>query len=255
MIKNNKNRLKNKKEMKRWIWSLLFVGVSLCMNAQTVDDQYEMCRFISAEGDTLPYRRLQPQVTGSDKKAPLVIFLHGIGERGRDNKRQLTHCGQAFLNPAYRDKYPAYVLFPQCPSDERWVNDRMQEMLKELIESYLVKPGVDRHRVYIIGISMGGIGTYELVSRYPELFTAAVPICGRANVRNLWKARDVKFRIFHGDNDPTVSVEGSREAYKALKAAGADVNHIEFAGCGHESWYPAFNYPDFMEWLFSQKKR
>ena len=116
-------------------------------------------------------------------------------------------------------------------------------------------PEVDTQRVYIIGLSMGAMGTYDLVVRYPEIFAAAVPICGTVNPSRLSVAKDVKFRIFHGDADDVVPVKGSREAYKALKAAGADVEYIEFPGCNHGSWNPAFNYPGFMDWLFKQKRQ
>lgn len=114
------------------------------------------------------------------------------------------------------------------------------QTLKQLLDSYLVMPEVDTQRVYIIGLSMGAMGTYDLVVRYPEIFAAAVPICGTVNPSRLSVAKDVKFRIFHGDADDVVPVKGSREAYKALKAAGADVEYIEFPGCNHGSWNPGF---------------
>ncbi len=126
--------------------------------------------------------------------------------------------------------------------------------LKELLDTYLAMPQVDNKRIYVIGLSMGGMGTYDLAIRYPELFAAAIPICGTVNANRLKAAKDVKFRIYHGDNDNVVPVSGSRQAYKALKAAGADVEYIEFPGGTHGSWNPAFTQPDFMRWLFSQKK-
>ena len=204
--------------------------------------------------------------------AQQVKSLHGAGERGNDNERQLTHGGQMFLNPVNREKYPAFVLVPQCPAGSYWAYTERpkslfpadmpagQEMsslirtLKQLLDTYLVMPEVDKKRIYIVGLSMGAMGTYDLVVRYPEIFAAAVPICGSVNPDRLPAAKEVKFRIFHGDADDVVTVEGSREAYKALKAAGAKVEYIEFPGCNHGSWNPAFNYPGFMEWLFKQKK-
>ncbi len=101
---------------------------------------------------------------------------------------------------------------------------------------------------------MGAMGLFDLVSRHPELFAAAVPICGTVRSERLANAQDVSFRIFHGDADSVVPIDGSRAAYKALKAAGANVEYVEFAGCNHDSWNPAFNYPDFMEWIFKQRK-
>ena len=115
-------------------------------------------------------------------------------------------------------------------------------------------PQVDRQRIYIMGLSMGAMGTYDMTIRYPELFAAAIPICGTVNPTRLKSAKDVKFRIFHGDADNVVPVSGSRQAYKALKTAGADVKYTEFPGVTHGSWNPAFSLPDFMSWLFSQKK-
>jgi predicted peptidase len=127
-------------------------------------------------------------------------------------------------------------------------------LLMELIDSYISRPEVDPRRIYIMGISMGGIATYDIVSRYPEKFAAAIPICGSVNPQRLKGTKGVAWRIFHGDSDAAVTVEGSREAYKALKKFGLDVEYIEFPGCTHNSWNPAFNYPDFMKWLFKQKK-
>ena len=131
---------------------------------------------------------------------------------------------------------------------------RVFRTLKALLDSCLSMPQVDKDRVYIMGLSMGGMGTYDMVARYPELFAAAIPICGTVNPSRLAVAKDVKFRIFHGDADNVVTVEGSRQAYKALKAAGADVEYIEFPGVTHGSWNPAFNKEDFMDWLFEQKR-
>lgn len=255
--------------MKQWSILLVFLSLSLSLSAQ---QGYEKDVFVSSTRDSLPYRMIRPESMKAGKKYPLVLFLHGAGERGNDNERQLTHGGQMFLNPVNREKYPAFVLVPQCPAGSYWAYTERpkslfpadmpagQEMssltrtLKQLLDTYLAMPEVDKKRIYIVGLSMGAMGTYDLVVRYPEIFAAAVPICGSVNPDRLPVAKEVKFRIFHGDADDVVTVEGSREAYKALKAAGAKVEYIEFPGCNHGSWNPAFNYPGFMEWLFKQKK-
>ena len=216
---------------------------------------------------------LAPESVQSGKKYPLVLFLHGAGERGNDNESQLTHGAQMFLNPVNREQYPAFVLFPQCPPDQYWVYmgrpksftpsempveremSPLGNSVKELLDSYLAMPEVDKSRVYVIGLSMGAMATYDLAIRYPEIITAAIPICGIVNPARLSAAKDVKFHIFHGDADRAVPIAGSREAYKALKAAGAKtVEYTEFPGCDHNSWSPAFNTPGFLEWLFKQKK-
>ena len=249
--------------------ALLFAGFA----AASAQASYASKEFVSSEGQTLNYRLLTPQDMNAKKKYPLVIFLHGAGERGDDNESQLKHGGQMFLNPVNQEKYPAYVIFPQCPKKSFWARpgspksqkspkatadqNNMSQILKavkELIDEYLAMPSVDRSRVYIMGLSMGGMATFDLASRYPETFAAAIPICGAADTKQLAGTKSVKWRLYHGDADPVVPVEASRAAYMALKEAGIKVDYIEFPGCGHASWTPAFNQPDFMEWLFKQKK-
>ena len=236
-------------------------------------NEFEKNVYVTASGDSLNYRLLRPEIEKEGEKYPLVLFLHGAGERGSDNEKQLFHGSQMWLNPLNRENYPAFVLFPQCPESGYWAYterpssfepDQMPfdvpispifTILKELLDSYLSMPQVDKQRVYVIGLSMGAMGTYDLVIRYPEVFAAAIPICGTVNPTRLKAAKDVKFRIFHGDADTVVPINGSRQAYKALKAVGADVKYTEFPGTTHGSWNPAFNLPNFMSWLFSQKKK
>lgn len=250
---------------------LLLSVLLLSLEFIAAQDEYERSVFVSSSGDSLNYRLLEPEVMQAGEKYPLVLFLHGAGERGNDNEKQLTHGGQMFLNPVNREKYPAFVLFPQCPESGYWAYENRpqsfipaqmpagEEMpsvfqaVKELLDMYLANPQVDKSRIYIIGLSMGAMGTYDMVSRFPDIFAAAVPICGTINPTRLSAAKNVAFRIFHGDTDDVVPVAGSRQAYKALKAAGASVEYIEFPGCNHGSWNLAFNYPDFMKWIFDQR--
>lgn len=256
--------------MKQLFSLVLLLCLSISISAQ---ETFQKEMFVSSRGDTLQYRLLRPEAMKAGEKYPLVLFLHGAGERGSDNEKQLTHGGQMWLNPVIREKYPAFVLAPQCPETGYWAYmerpksfspDEMPldvpvsplfSTLKDLLDTYLQMPQVDKNRIYIMGLSMGGMGTFDMAIRYPEVFAAAMPICGSVNPARLKVAKDVKFRIFHGDADNVVTPEGSRAAYKALKAAGADVEYIEFPGCNHGSWTPAFNYPDFMSWLFNQKKK
>ena len=163
--------------------------IAILLSASTLwgEESYQRGKFTSpATSDTLLYRYLTPENIKKGKKYPLVIFLHGSGERGNDNKAQLLHGGEMFLNPVYREKYPAYVIFPQCPEGvpgayikplETLKPDGMPEnppiapimqTLKELIDSYIALPSVDSRKVYIIGLSMGGMATFDMVCRFPE---------------------------------------------------------------------------------------
>lgn len=171
---------------------------------------YQKGEFVAkATGDTLLYRYLTPENPKQGKKYPLVIFLHGSGERGSDNQAQLFHGSGQFLNPVNREKYPAYVLFPQCPVGvpgaympglqtlvpaDMPLNPTIAPIivtLMELIDSYISLPDVDPKRVYIMGISMGGIATYDIVSRFPEKFAAAIPICGSVNPKRIVNTKGV----------------------------------------------------------------
>lgn len=234
-----------------------------------VNEDYAKYVYIDSLDTSMPYRLLSPEKIMDNEKYPLVLFLHGSGERGNDNEKQLTYGASIFSNPANVDKFPAFVVFPQC-KDRAWTNgleestfmpgattppeSREEALVMGLVETLIDKYPIDPNRVYVIGISMGGIAAYDLVCRYPEMFAAAVPICGAVNPERLSEAKDVKFLIFHGDKDKEVPSICSREAYKALRSAGADVDYIEFAGIGHECWLSAFNYPSLLPWLFSQRK-
>lgn len=252
---------------------IILIAAALLAGFVSFAGDFEKKTYAGKDGSVLLYRQLSPD-TAKGGKYPLVLFLHGAGERGNDNEAQLTHGSGIFQNPANAEKYPAYVLFPQCPVGTTWAFDQQRSwslkpdeipadepeskmmtlvvgLLREFIAAH---PDVDTKRIYVMGLSMGAIGTYDITSRYPELFAAAVPICGAVSPAKIRKAASVKFSIYHGDKDSVVPVECSREAYKALRAAGAKVRYKEFAGCDHGSWNPAFNEPDFMSWLFKQHK-
>ena len=254
--------------MKRAVFiCILFITGIIAVAGQ---EKYEYQTFTAEDGTSLNYRMLRPLETAKGKKFPLVIFLHGLGERGTDNEAHLFHGSQMFLNPVTREEHPAYVLFPQCRKTAFWALDKVPssyedikaeevmpapfKAVKELIDEYLTHPDIDRSRVYILGLSMGGVATYDMVARFPEIFAAAIPICGAVDPSRLEGVEGVSFRIFHGDADTTVPVECSRRAYRALKKSGCKVEYFEFPGCGHGSWNPAFTREDFIDWLFKQKK-
>lgn len=232
---------------------------------------YEKREFVF-KGDTLRYRVLFPENYDENHSYPLVLFLHGAGERGSDNEKQLIHGSSLFADEYNQKNYPSIVIFPQCPQDDYWVEMERSSsqgilfpekpkiskslfLVKKLLDSYCKNESVDKKRVYVMGLSMGGMGTFDIICRYPKYFAAAIPICGGVNTARLKKVKKMPIRIFHGGADPVVSREYSRNAYIELKAEGSDkVEYIEFPGVGHDSWTRAFAYPDFLGWMHYQSR-
>ncbi len=201
--------------------------------------------------------------------------MHGAGERGSDNEKQLVHGVSLFLKPENRKNYPCIVLAPQCRAGSYWGSVQVNRekapftldfdyrrritpdlrLAIELLKKVLKKEGGDRDRVYITGLSMGGMGTFEAVYRFPKLFAAAAPVCGGGDVaRYSKKAARVPFWVFHGDRDNVVEPRHSRDMVARLKQLGAAVKYTEYPGVGHDSWNPAYAEADFLKWLFSLEK-
>ena len=227
------------------------------------------------QNDTLPYRILIPKNYNSQKSYPLLIFLHGAGERGSDNKSQLVHGSFLFKSEDFRNNYPAIVVFPQCPEKSSWANvkrnydmlngkkfDFFKEisenkqliMVEELLDLIEKKYSIDPTRRYVGGLSMGGMGTFELVARNPDYFAAAFPICGGGNPDWSDLLKTTPFWIFHGEDDGVVSVDFSRKMYEALGKEKASVRLTIYPEVNHNSWDNAFAEPDLMNWLFSNKR-
>lgn len=240
-------------------------------NSTAITDSYSQSslfsyeKYISASGDTLNYRQLVSDYD-SKSKYPLVIFLHGSGERGNDNEAQLKWGVRNFALPQNMKMYPSIVIAPQCPKNMRWGNFSKKEMslkllptkpmklLIELINEVILKLPVDTNRIYITGLSMGGFGTYDAISRHPNLFAAAVPVCGGGDIAKATSIAHIPIWIFHGALDTTVSPILSQVMVKALTEAGANPGFTQYPQTGHFSWIPAYSDPMMMQWLFSQRK-
>jgi len=235
---------------------------------------YEKKEYVFADGKKLPYRILYPEKYDKSKKYPLILFLHGAGERGNDNEKQLVHGAKLFIKDENRKSFPAIVVFPQCPEESSWASmkvDRAVEPAKrtfdytvdanwplqaanDLVRKLSNEEAVDKSRIYISGLSMGGMGTFESVYRNPDLYAAALPICGGGDVNSYnKKIAKVPFWIFHGDNDKAVDVKLSREMVDKLKSLKAEVKYSEYPGVGHNSWDNAFAEAEYLSWMFSHK--
>lgn len=201
--------------------------------------------------DTMPYRLLRPQRQEADKQYPLVIFLHGSGERGTDNKKQLRYMSPLFLDSGNRVDYNCFVLAPQCKPGVYWGG--VSRPLTELIEQTIAANAIDTKRIYIVGLSMGGYGVWWLISKFPNKFAAAVPICGGGDTKWAARIKDIPTWAFHGAKDLTVKPEQSRRMVAAIKQAGGAPLYTEYPTVGHNSWVNAFREPDLLPWLFSQQ--
>lgn len=242
-------------------------------SSAAVNSLFQSHQFNGSSGLTLPYRLLTPPVLVVQQSYPLVLFLHGSGERGDCNELQLRHGVSRFAEPAERRAHPSFVLAPQCPrriggSAGSWItperrgnSSRFPEKLgpalstvMELValaeESYPVDPA----RIYVVGISMGGFATWQLLHTGPERFAAGIPICGGGNTEWAASFAHRPVWVFHGDQDSMVPVEWSREMVSALREAGASPRYTEYPGVGHNSWDRAFSEPDLLHWLFLQSK-
>lgn len=214
---------------------------------------------------SVSYQLLIPQDYDGKSPRPLLLFLHGAGERGDANTAQLKH-GRAMLE-AVAKKYGCIVVAPQCPPGKKWCevdwtkkahtmpvepSDSMAATigaLDQLAERY----NIDPKRTYIMGLSMGGYGTWDAIQRYPGRFAAAVPICGGGDVQGAEAMKNTPIWAFHGDKDGAVPVERSRTMVEALKKVDGNIQYTEYAGAGHGIWNTVFETKEMIEWLFSQK--
>jgi predicted peptidase len=248
---------------------LLFTARSV--DAQRVETGF-LDRTVTVSGQSYRYQIYVPADYASKPKWPVILFLHGAGERGTDGLRQTT----VGLAPAIRQdakRYPAIVIFPQVPPDSQWVGTPGEVALAALKQTMTELRG-DPDRVYLTGLSMGGHGTWYLAYRRPELFAAVAPICGwvpemqgfRGSVpvvpadsgaplpalaRRLSK---MPIWIFHGEMDAVVPVTGSREPAAAFKAISANAQYTEFMGLNHNSWDATYGSDEFARWLFAQSR-
>lgn len=248
--------------------TVLFLFSAFSNSDAQIVKNYQPKYFVSGQ-DTLPYRFYQPKQTLCElKRMPLVIFLHGAGERGDDNEKQLTHVAHIFTDSATQAQFPAYVIAPQCAEGHRWAEvdwnktahttpkniSKYLGLTVELVDWLSETLPIDTNRIYITGLSMGGFGTWDLLARMPDKFAAAAPVCGGGDTAAAYKMSKVPIWVFHGAKDKVVPVSRSRDMVKAIKDAGGNPRYTEYPDLGHFSWDAAYNEEEFLEWLFSQSK-
>lgn len=182
------------------------------------------------------------------KRWPLLLFLHGSGERGSDIKKVKVH-GPPKLIEQGKD-FPFIVVSPQCPDGRWWDVD----VLSALLDSVSKTHRVDKDRIYCTGLSMGGFGTWSLAQAFPDRFAAIAPICGGGDPKQVASLGQLPIWVFHGGKDPVVSVERANDMVNALKAIGSNVKLTVYPEAGHDSWTVTYDNPELYDWLLAQKR-
>lgn len=185
-----------------------------------------------------------------DQKWPLILFLHGAGERGSDLSLVKKHGPPKLIDQG--KEFPFIVVSPQCPTTSWW--PEQVDALTALLDEVRSKYAVDAERVYLTGLSMGGFGTWTLASRYPERFAALAPICGGGDKYLVSRLKSVPVWVFHGAKDPVVPLQSSTDMVEALKRAGGDVQLTVYPEAQHDSWTETYNNPKLYEWFLSHRR-
>ena len=229
---------------------------------------FEKLIFVSGN-DTLRYRLLSPYAVEEGKKYPVVVFFHGAGQRGNDNEHQLDDFPDLLKNQSGRKKYPCYILVPQCPASQQWVNvnwhdsteifpaeiSTSENLSMQLLSDYEKKFPIDTSRIYITGLSMGGYAVWDLICRYPEKFAAAVPVCGGGDEHEAEKIIRIPIWAFHGEKDDMVFPYRSENMVTAVNAQGGNAKITLYPGVGHASWNNAYADDKLFEWMFALRKK
>lgn len=254
---------------------ILLLILTICSFVTIEEENFKKNKFISRDGYALQYQILLPKNYNANKTYPLVLFLHGAGERGDDNEKQLKHGVKLFASQESQIKFPCIVIAPQCPQDSYWasvevIRDQTPYSLNfdynkpstaalnsaiELVQKMIVDKKATKSQIYITGLSMGGMGTFEAVYKHPKLFAAAIPVCGGGEEQKFSKKMaKVPFWVFHGESDSVVGVNHSREAVAKLKSLAGNVQYSEYPGVNHNSWDNAYAEPELLQWMFSKTK-
>ncbi|TBR40782.1 esterase [Dyella terrae] len=253
-------------------FAFLLLLTLMTFNA-TADDARFLERDVTVQGETLHYRVFVPDGWTSKRTWPVVLFLHGSGERGSDNAKTLSQGLPPWLRTHGKD-FPAVVVIPQVASGAYW-SGKYEEAAIKALEASIDEFHGDRQRLYLTGLSMGGFGSWQIAKDHPDLFAAAVIICGGiehpprlespSHVDGVpdgvdpyaWVASNIgtlPVWLFHGSDDPVVSVEGSRGMHHALEARKKEVRYTEYPGMGHGVWENAYATPGLWPWVFGHVK-
>jgi len=191
---------------------------------------------------------LPDEYSSSDQEWPLLVFLHGIGERGDDIGKVKIHGPAKLLEQG--QKFPFIVISPQCPDDQWWDVDVLHTLIQDVAGTYRV----DTDRIYLTGLSMGGYGTWALASKYPDTFAAIAPICGGGDIKKAAALKDIPVWAFHGAMDQVVPLMQSQQMVDAIQLAGGNAKLTIYPEAGHDSWTETYNNQELYDWFLTQNK-
>lgn len=250
--------------MRSLLFSLLLLGgISVASPSARAEEPKSglLTRTVKVGAATYNYQVYVPAKLREQTKLPVIVFLHGIGQRGEGGFVPAQGSANAMMR-SYLEQIPAIVLLPQCPRGHYWHDAEIERMVTESLRQTVAEFGGDEGRLYLTGVSMGGFGAWHLASKFPGKFAALVPICGGSTLiaadRFTPIARGVgrtPVWVFHGAEDRIVPVSESRGIVAALKAAGGDVRYNEYAGVGHNVWLNVLAEPELLPWMLAQRLR
>ncbi|MBN1301844.1 MAG: prolyl oligopeptidase family serine peptidase [Melioribacteraceae bacterium] len=260
--------------MKIFIHTIILIFVSFSATAQSntaITNKFLKLSF-SSDTTILPYRLFVPERAETGRLYPLILTLHGSGERGNDNEKQIALHGiaTAWADSNLQKRSPCFIFSPQCPENNRWVDTYWKvgsysqdtitisnelDAVINLIDFLIAEYPIDTSRIYITGLSMGGFGTWDLITRYPDKFAAAIPMSGAGDPEKAHLINELPVWVFHGEMDLAVPAEGSRNMVNALRKFSSNVLYTELEKCGHVIWKELYENRLLQDWLFSQSKK
>jgi predicted peptidase len=219
-----------------------------------------LSRTVSVGGTSYSYQVYVPANLKQGEKVPVIVFLHGIGQRGEGGFVP-SEGGAGMMVRSYMERMPAIVVLPQCRKGRYWNDSETAEMVIQTLDQTVGEFNGDTERSYLIGVSMGGYGAWHMASEYPGKFAAVVPICGGSPLRSGDRFTQIARRVgktpvwvFHGAADPVVPVSESRQMVEAMKATGGNVRYSEYAGVGHNVWLNVASESELLPWLLKQRR-
>lgn len=235
-------------EFKKYI---LFFVLAFFLKMTPASSQEMTGNFKKEIKTTIDVRYILQLPQNKKEKFPLIVFLHGSGERGTDIEMVKNHSPFTYQNLMKTD---VAILAPQCEENTWWDTNAIYELIQSIVKNYNADPS----RIYLTGLSMGGWGTWKLATEHPELFAAVAPVCGVTDTniyKNVEVLKNTPVQIYHGALDDIVSPTMSLEIYQKLKKVNPSCNLTIFPNDNHNSWDSTYSNPAFYEWLFAQKKK